>query len=388
MILDPDGYYREHSLFIDSARSLLTREIVPSIEQWELEGCFPNSVFKTLGSQGFLGILLPESVGGIGGDYTLAAAWCEVFGELCAVGMTTAVNMHSLVISHALNRFGNDELRAQWLPGATRGDLIGAYAFTEPGAGSDLASLRTVATRKGNDWVLNGSKTFITNGARADFILVLAKSDPQAGHKGFTTFLVDTKCPGFSVRRKLDKLGWRSSDTAELSFDNLIVPEANVLGKVGAGWIQASESLNWERLMLTLTSLAGARICFQETLRYATDRQAFGHSISQFGVLQSWLSLMYEKLSLGTALTRKALELLVSNQDCRSHVSFAKRLVCEDAVWIADRAIQIHGGYGYTTEFSPERWWRDLRLMPIGGGTSEIMAEIVAKGLVAAKSSP
>lgn len=379
MILDPELYYTEHDTFIDSVRSLLKRELMPALDEWENSGRFPDSVFTRLGAQGFLGLLIPEQYGGIAGDHRLAAAWCETFGELRAVGLTTAVNMHSLVISNALNRYGSEELKTRWLPPAMQGSAIGAYAFTEPGAGSDLASLRTTAVRKGSDWIVNGSKTFITNGDRADFILVLTRTNPEAGYKGFTTFLVDTTTPGFKVQRTLDKLGWRSSDTAELVFDNMVLPHNQIVGTEGAGWIQASESLNWERLMLTLTSLAGARICFQQTLRYAEDRKAFGRSIGEFGALRSMLRTMYDKLSHGSAITRKALEMMIDGKDCRALVSYAKRMVCEDAVWIADRAIQIHGGYGYTTEFPPERWWRDLRLMTIGGGTSEVMAEIVTK---------
>lgn len=309
----------------------------------------------------------------------MAAAWCEVFGELRAVGLTTAINMHSLVISNALNRYGSEQQKERWLPPAMAGNAIGAYAFTEPGAGSDLASLRTVAVRNVDGWIINGSKTFITNGARANFILVLTRTNAAAGYRGFTTFLVDTTTPGFKVQRKLDKLGWRSSDTAELVFENMQVSDSAIVGTEGGGWIQASESLNWERLMLTLTSLAGARICFQQTLRYSRERKAFGRSIGEFGSMNGMLRAMYEKLSHGSALARKALEQMLAGEDCRALVSYAKRLVCEDAIWIADRAIQIHGGYGYTTEFPPERWWRDLRLMTIGGGTSEIMAEIVGK---------
>ena len=166
-----------------------------------------------------MGILIPEEYGGIGGDYKLAAAWCEAWGELCDVGLTVGINMHSLVISHSLSNFGTEEAKQRWLPKAVTGEAIGAYAFTEPGAGSDLASLTTKAEKKGDKWVINGAKTFITNGARADFVLVLTRTDPSAGYKGFTTFVVDTKLPGFSVSRKLDKLGWRSSDTAELSLE-------------------------------------------------------------------------------------------------------------------------------------------------------------------------
>jgi acyl-CoA dehydrogenase len=374
-------YYKEYEVFLDSVRKCIEAEITPHVNSWEQDDYYPDTLFKTLGRQGFLGILIPEEFGGSGGDYKLAAAWCEAFGEIPAVGMTTGVNMHSLVISHALSKYGSVESKKEWLPRAVAGEAIGAYAFTEPGAGSDLANIRTRAELKGGKWVLNGAKTFITNGARADFVLVLARNDLSAGYKGFTTFVVDTSLPGFKVQRTLDKLGWRSSDTAELTFDNVTVPEHCVLGSVGQGWIQAVKNLNWERLMLTLTSLGGARACLRDTIKYAHDRKAFGEPIKNFGAVSAMLEEMYKKLVLGEVLTHRALDLHCLAKDCRLEVSVAKRLVCEDAVWIADRAIQIHGGYGYTKEFLAERWWRDLRLMTIGGGTSEIMGNIAAKEL-------
>jgi acyl-CoA dehydrogenase len=374
-------YYTEHETFIDSVRKLLAQELAPHITTWEKAGLFPNEVFTTLGKQGYLGILLSEEYGGVGGDYKLAGAWCETFGELPSVGLTVAVNMHSLVISHGLEKFGTTEAKQHWLPRAATGEAIGAYAFTEPGAGSDLARIRTVATKHGNRWKINGSKTFITNGARADFILVLTKTDPSAGYAGFTTFVVDSKSKGFRVARTLDKVGWHASDTAELVFEDVEVDESAVLGKVGDGWNQAAANLNWERLMLTLTSLAGARMCYQASLKYASEREAFGKKISNFGAVDHYLKEMQRKIHLGESLSHYALDLLIKGEECRTYVAMAKRMVCDDAVWIADKAIQIHGGYGYTTEFSPERWWRDLRLMPIGGGTSEIMSNIVAKEL-------
>jgi acyl-CoA dehydrogenase len=374
-------YYTEHETFIDSVRKLLAQELAPHITTWEKAGLFPNEVFTTLGKQGYLGILLSEEYGGVGGDYKLAGAWCETFGELPSVGLTVAVNMHSLVISHGLEKFGTTEAKQHWLPRAATGEAIGAYAFTEPGAGSDLARIRTVATKHGNRWKINGSKTFITNGARADFILVLTKTDPSAGYAGFTTFVVDSKSKGFRVARTLDKVGWHASDTAELVFEDVEVDESAVLGKVGDGWNQAAANLNWERLMLTLTSLAGARMCYQASLKYASEREAFGKKISNFGAVDHYIKEMQRKIHLGESLSHYALDLLIKGEECRTYVAMAKRMVCDDAVWIADKAIQIHGGYGYTTEFSPERWWRDLRLMPIGGGTSEIMSNIVAKEL-------
>jgi acyl-CoA dehydrogenase len=289
--------------------------------------------------------------------------------------------MHSLVISHGLEKFGSDEAKRHWLPRAVTGEAIGAYAFTEPGAGSDLARIRTTATKRGSRWYINGSKTFITNGARANFILVLTKTDPNAGYGGFTTFVVDSASKGFKVSKTLDKVGWHASDTAELVFEDVEVEESAILGKLGEGWGQAAANLNWERLMLTLTSLAGARMCLAASTKYASERSAFGRSIKDFGAVSRYLTEMRRKIHLGEALSHHALDLLHAGKDCRSYVAMAKRMVCDDAVWTADKAIQIHGGYGYTTEFSPERWWRDLRLMPIGGGTSEIMSNIVSKEL-------
>jgi acyl-CoA dehydrogenase len=374
-------YYFEYESFIDSVSRLINQELAPHVTKWEKAGHFPDDVFSLLGQQGYLGILLSEEYGGVGGDYKMAGAWCETFGELPSIGLTVAVNMHSLVISHGLEKFGSPEAKRTWLPRAVAGEAIGAYAFTEPGAGSDLARIRTVATKRGTRWYINGSKTFITNGARADFILVLTKTDQNAGYGGFTTFVVDAKTKGFRVAKTLDKVGWHASDTAELIFEDVEVDESSILGRLGEGWGQAAANLNWERLMLTLTSLAGARMCYQAAQKYSTDRQAFGKRISEFGAISRFLSEMRRKIHLGEALAHHALDLLLAGKDCRTYVAAAKRMVCDDAVWIADKALQIHGGYGYTTEFSPERWWRDLRLMPIGGGTSEIMSNIVAKEL-------
>ncbi len=374
-------YYQDQEIFIDSIKKMLASELAPHVNEWEELGFYPNSVFTTIGAHGFLGILIDEKYGGSGGDYKMASAWCEAFGELASHGLVVGVNMHSVVVSAALQKFGTDEAKDRWLPGAVKGEKIGAYAFTEPGAGSDLSNIRTVARRDGDRWIINGAKTFITNGARAHFILVLAKTDPAAGYKGFTTFLVDTTSPGFQVRRTLDKLGWRASDTAEMSFDDVSVPDSCVLGKVGDGWIQAANNLNWERMMLTLTTLGGMRACARDTLRYATERKAFGKSIGEFASIKSYLQETYKKIVASEGLCRRAIDALCAAKPCKAEVSIAKRLVCEDALWIADHAIQIHGGYGYTEEFSPSRWWRDLRLMPIGGGTSEIMANVVAKEL-------
>lgn len=374
-------FYREHAVFIESVERFIGAEITPHVDQWEEQDGFPDSIFRTLGQAGYLGLLIPEQYGGAAGDYRLAAAWCETFGKVPSVGFTVAVNMHSLVISYALAKYGSGAAKERWLADAVAGRAIGAYAFTEPGAGSDLANIRSNARRQGEKWILNGAKTFITNGARANFVLVLAKTDASAGYKGFTTFLVDSSLPGFSVNRTLDKLGWRASDTAELSFSDVELDADCVLGAVGEGWRQAVGNLNWERMMLTLTALGGGRACYEAALRYSSERSAFGRSIGEFGAIRDYLQRMQQLLLLGEAQAHRALKLMEDGVECRFDVAAAKRLICGDMVWIADRAIQIFGGYGYTREFPAERWWRDLRLMPIGGGTDEIMGNIAAKEL-------
>ncbi len=371
--------YKEHQNFIDSLRKFLAQKVTPHVNEWEEKGDFPSEIFKTLGEAGYLGLLINEDSGGVGGDYELAAAWCETFGEVPSVGFTVGVNMHSLVVGHALDRFGSKRLKDIWLTPAITGEKIGAYAFTEPGAGSDLASLRTTAKRDGDSWVINGAKTFITNGCRASFVLLLCRTDPTKGYNGFTTFVVDTKLPGFSVSKRLKKLGWLASDTAELTLENVRVSNDDILGEEGQGWIQSSESLSWERLMLTLTSIGGAKECLKSTIQYCKDRVAFGKRLIDIDLIQEILIDMKRVILDGEILCDKAIALLQKGEDNRGICAAVKRLVCDELVELADKAIQLHGGYGYTTEFPPERWWRDLRLMPIGGGTREVLGNLVGK---------
>lgn len=369
---------QEHTIFEESVRKFAERELLPNLDTWENTRFFPNSVFKLLASQGFLGILIDELWGGVGGDYTLASAWCEEFGRVPAHGLTVAVNMHSLVVSKALEKFGSEESKNQWLRAAVSGDAIGAYAFTEPGAGSDLTLIQTRAVKDGNDFIINGSKTFITNGKRAHFILLLAKTSPDAGYKGFTTFVVDTSLPGFQVTRTLEKLGWHCSDTAELSFTDLRVPGTCVLGTIGQGWVQAMSSLDWERIMLSLNALGGARRCLEETIRYTTDRKLFGRAVNEFEYNRLTLLRLSAQIQSCFALAHSTVQLLQLGKPCRKEASLLKLRACQLAVDVADRCLQLHGGYGYTTEFRPERWLRDLRLNTIGGGTNEVMQKILA----------
>lgn len=372
-------YGEEHAIFQQSIRRFVEREILPVVDKWEQDHDFPSSIFAALGAQGFLGMLVPEAEGGIGGDYALSAAWCEEFGRVPAVGFTTGVGMHALIVTPALAKFGSPTAKEKFLARAIEGTAIGAYAFTEPGAGSDLTQVQTRAVKVEGGYLLNGAKTFITNGARAHFVMVLAKTDPNAGYDGYTTFVIDTTSTGFHVARKLSKLGWHSSDTAELSFTDLFVPETMVLGQVGRGWHQAMSSLEWERLMLTLLAVGGASQCLEDTIPYINARKAFGKSVGQFDLTRETLASLSSRLNAARALAHYGIELLLTGAPCRKEVSMAKLFGCELAIEIADRCLQLHGGYGYTTEFRPERWLRDLRLNTIGGGTSQIMCRIAGR---------
>lgn len=375
-------YQQEHLIFQQSVRKFAEKEIFPFVDEWEDACHFPSDIFLKLGNQGFLGILIDEAWGGVGGDYLLAGAWCEEFGRIPSVGFTTGVNMHALVVTPAVARYGTPEIKERWLRRAVDGSAIGAYAFTEPGAGSDLSQLQTKAVPDGDHFVINGSKIFITNGARAQFVLVLTKTNPSKGYNGYSTFLVDTSLPGFKVAGTLSKLGWHASDTAELVFENVRVHRSALLGELNSGWQQAMSSLEWERLMLTLAALGGASRCLESTFNYVNERKIFGQAVAQFDHTRETLALLWSKLETGRAFCHQCLQLLLSGKRCRKEISLAKIYICELAIHVADRCVQLHGGYGYTTEFVAERWLRDLRLNTIGGGTSEVMAGVVAKELM------
>ena len=370
----------EISIFRSAISKFVDAEILPHVDEWEDNHWFPSEIFQTLGREGFLGILIPEELGGIDGDLQLATAWSEEFGRIPSVGFTTAVNMHSLVIAPTLARMGTEEIKEQWIPKCLSGEAIGAYAFTEPGAGSDLSQIKTKATRTGDSWTINGNKIFITNGARANFVIVVARtSDSEDARQSLSSFVVDTSLPGFSVTKKLDKLGWHASDTAELSFENVEVPHSALLGEEGQGWTQSMNSLNWERLMLSFQALGGSKECIKATKKYMDERVVFGKKLNELSGLQNELVELSARLMGVEAVLHAALRKMTQQAECRREVSLGKLLISDLGVEIADRCLQYHGGYGYTTEFRPERWLRDLRLNAIGGGTSEIMKLSAAK---------
>lgn len=359
-------------------RRFLAKEVVPHLEEWE-ETTFPDSIMKRFGELGFLGLRFPPEYGGQGGDYFSAVVLSEEMARAHCGGLGMAVAVQAEMATPPVARFGSEEQKRRFLAPAIAGDAIAAIAMTEPDAGSDLAGMRTTAHRYGNEYVINGRKTFITNGKRCHWCLLVARTDTEAGHKGFSLFLVPKDTPGFHVSRMLKKLGMHSSDTAELAFDDCRVPVENRLGEEGEGWTELMWELQGERLIAACGQIAGAQATFEYAMQYAKDRMAFGRPIAHFQVIKHRLVDMANKIAAVRALVYETCASWDQGEYPVREISQAKLLASQVAVEVADDAIQILGGHGYMAEFPVERAWRDARLSRIGAGTDEIMKEIIAK---------
>jgi len=359
-------------------RRFLGNEVVPHLEQWE-ESQFPDSIIKRFGDLGFLGLRYPPEYGGQGGDYFSAVVLSEEMARVHCGGLGMAVAVQTEMATPPVARFGSEEQKRRFLAPAISGEAIAAIAMTEPDAGSDLASMRTAARRYGNEYVINGRKTFITNGKRCHWCLLVAKTDTDAGHKGFSLFLVPKETPGFNVSRTLRKLGMHSSDTAELTFEDCRVPAEYRLGAEGEGWTELMWELQGERLIAACGQVAGAQATFEYAMQYARDRLAFGRPISQFQVIKHRLVDMGNKIAAVRALVYETCGRWDRGEYPVREISQCKLLASQVGVEVADDAIQILGGHGYMAEFPVERAWRDARLSRIGAGTDEIMKEIIAK---------
>jgi alkylation response protein AidB-like acyl-CoA dehydrogenase len=359
-------------------RRFLEREVVPHLEEWE-ETTFPDSILRRFGELGFLGLRYPQEYGGQGGDYFTAVVLSEEMARAHCGGLGMAVAVQSEMATPPVHRFGTDEQKRRFLVPAINGEAIASIAMTEPDAGSDLAGMKTVARRYGDEYVLNGRKIFITNGARCQWCLVVAKTDVEAGHKGFSLFVVPKETPGFQVTRTLKKLGMHSSDTAELLFEDCRVSASLRLGEEGEGWTDLMWELQGERLIAACGNVAGAQATFEYAMQYAKDRTAFGRPISHFQVTKHRLVDMGTRIAAVRAFVYETAKRWDGGEYPVREISQAKLLAAQLAVDIADEAIQILGGHGYMSEFPVERAWRDARLSRIGAGTDEIMKEIIAK---------
>jgi len=359
-------------------KRFLEKECVPHLDEWE-EKTFPSSIFKRFGELGFLGLRYPPEYGGQGGDYFTAVVLCEEMAKAGLGGLAMAIDVQAEMATPPVFKFGTEEQRRRWVLPAIQGDQIAALAITEPDAGSDVAGITTIARRDGDDYVVNGRKIFITNGARCDWALVVTKTDRARGHKGYNLFVIEKGTPGFTVTRTLEKLGMHSSDTAELLFEDCRVPAENLIGEEGEGFKNLMWELQGERMIAAAGAIAGAQRTFEYAMDYAQNRMAFGQPISQFQVIKHRLVDMGTKIAAVQAFVYQTARQWNDGEYPVREISQAKLLATQVAVEVADDAIQILGGHGYMREFPVERAWRNARLARIGAGTDEIMKEIIAK---------
>jgi acyl-CoA dehydrogenase len=373
----------EHEQLRETVGRFVRSEIAPHVDEWEQAREFPRELFERCGELGFLGLKYPEELGGQGGDYVHDAVWIEELSRSGASGGVGAgLGGHTGIATPPIFNFGTPEQHERWLRPAIRGEKIGALGITEPGAGSDVASIRTFARRVEGGYVVNGSKTFITNGVRADFLVCAVKTTEGGGHHGLSFLVLERGMPGYEVTRKLEKMGWHSSDTGELSFTDVEVPEENRLGEENRGFYLIMANFAWERLLMALAAVGGMQRVFEVTLSYAKEREAFGRPIGRFQAIRHKFAEMATKMDASRAITYHALRLFAGGEDPISEVTMAKLFSQRAMVEIADECMQIHGGYGYMREYGIERALRDARLGPIGGGTDEIMKEILGRQLV------
>jgi acyl-CoA dehydrogenase len=376
--LPPFG--EEHEELRQTVSRFVTKEIAPNVDEWEEAREFPRELFSRCAELGFLGLKFPEELGGQGGTHLHDAVWVEELARSGGSGGVAAgLNAHASIAMPPIFKFGTEEQKQRWLPAGIAGEKIGALGITEPGAGSDVASLATTAVRHGDTYVVNGAKTFITNGVRADFLVCACKTREAGGHGGISFLVLEREMPGYEVSRKLEKMGWHSSDTGELSFSDVEVPAENLLGEENGGFKLIMANFAWERLLMAIGAVGAMQKLIDTTVAYASDREAFGRPIGKFQAIRHQVAEMATRAEASRALTYNALRLFHEGQDCIQEVSMAKLITQRAVLDIADQALQVHGGYGYMREYGIERAVRDARLGPIGGGTDEIMKEIIGK---------
>ena len=371
-------FTEEHELFRDAARKFVEKELAPHAEEWEEAEGFPDSVFARMGELGYLGLRFPEKYGGQGCDFLFSVVLAEELGR-CGMGsIGMAVAVQSEMATPPIYKFGTEEQKMKYLLPANQGKKIACLGITEPNAGSDVAAIQTTARRDGDRWVINGRKIFITNGVRAHFITLVARTGEKRGYKGFSLFLVDKDTPGFTVTRKLDKLGMRSSDTAELLFEDCRVPADALLGEEGKGFYHIMWELQGERIMGAANAVSRAQMAYELALRYSQERVQFGKPLSHYQVTRHRLADMATEIEAAKHLIYYCAWQFHQGEYPVKEISMAKLFSAGMSARVADAALQIHGGYGYMMEYPVQRFWRDIRLSRIGGGTDEIMKEIIA----------
>ncbi len=373
-------YEADHEAFRAMLRDFLAKEVVPHHAAWEEAGVVDRSVWLKAGEQGLLGMDVPEEYGGGGvKDFRYNAILSAEISRVGASGL--GFTLQNDVVAPYLIGLTTEEQKRRWLPGVVSGEIITAIAMTEPGAGSDLQGLTTTARRDGDDWVLNGSKTFITNGINADLVIVVARTDPEAGARGFSLLVVERGMPGFERGRNLDKVGLKAQDTAELFFEDVRVPAANLLGTEGHGFFHLMENLPQERLSIAAGAVASARIVLDLTVGYCKERTAFGKPIGTFQNTRFELAGMHTEVSIAETYLEKAILEHNGGRFTVEDAAMAKWWTTELQKRVVDRCLQLHGGYGYMLEYPVAKAFLDSRIQTIYGGTTEIMKEIVGRSL-------
>lgn len=371
----------EHVLFRETLRKFLSKEAVPHYEEWEKNRLIPVSFWRKLGEMGFLCPQVEEQYGGLGLDFSFGVIIGEEM-ERVGAGLT-GVGLHNDIVVPYIESYGTEEQKKRWLPGCITADFITGVAMTEPGTGSDLANIRTTAIKDGDHYVVNGQKTFITNGVNGNLFLVVVKTDPQAEpkHRGISLLMIEEGTPGFTKGRKLDKVGMHSQDTAELYFEDCRVPVGNLIGGEGKGFGCLMEKLQQERLLVALSAQTASEDMLEMTLDYVKSREAFGKPIGSFQNTQFKLAEIATKVELGKAFLESLIEDHLAGKDVVTKVSMAKYWITETAREISAECMQLHGGYGYMEEYKIARRYRDIPVASIYAGTNEIMKMIIAKNM-------
>ena len=375
-------FTEEHNLFRDTFKHFLEQEVIPYYPQWEKDGIVSREMWLKAGQQGFLGLAVPEEYGGIGvNDFRYSAIMAEESARAGVVSAGMVIGLHNDIILPYFIAYANEEQKRRWLPGMCSGELITAIAMTEPGTGSDLAAIRTTAERIGDYYILNGQKTFISNGIISDVVIVVAKTDLALRHKGISLLVVERNMQGFNRGRKLDKVGLKAQDTAELSFEDVKVPITNLLGEEGKGFSYLMRQLAQERLSVGVSAVAACETALEITLEYCKERTAFGQPIGSFQNSRFKLAEMKTEIEIARVFVDRCIEELNDGNLTPETAAMAKWWTSDLQKRVVDQCVQLHGGYGYMLEYPIARAYLDARVQSIYAGTNEIMKEIIGRSM-------